>query len=313
MSFAERFNKARFNWAVRAILKTPPLTPGTDDFIALSMVQHRDVLPYLLALKSFARYLQPARVVLVADPTLDADDRALLRRHVPHIEFRDANEFHRDGIPKGGCWERLTAISEYAQENYVIQLDADTVSVSDLPDIRRAIADQVSFTLGTEDEQTIGSCAEIAQWAKPRLDGKDHTQLLAESHLDRFDTTGQFRYARGCAGFAGFAPGQINSAQMLKISSGMEKLIGEVWSAWGTEQFTSNLIVCSSPAARILPHPRYCNPARMTDATVFLHFIGYVRYRSGLYATLAHKVSRELRESVKQKAVRALDSTSTLK
>lgn len=301
MSIVERFHRARFNWEVRAIRNTPPLRPGSENFIALSMVQHRDVLPYLLALKSFARFLPPAKVVLVADPTLDADDRALLRSHVPHIEFREAVEFHRDGIPQGGTWERLTAISQYALESYVVQLDADTVAINDLPAVRQAMRDRVSFTLGTEDIQPTVSCAEMAEWAQHRLDGQNHIQLLAEASLDRFDTTGRYRYARGCSGFAGFAPGSINPAQVLEVSVRMAELIGPKWSAWGTEQFTSNLLVCSSPGARILPHPSYCNPGRITPATVFLHFIGYVRYRSGLYARLARRVSHELVEASTQR------------
>lgn len=294
MKITERFHRALFDLQVRAIRKTPALTPGHEQFIALSMVQHRDVLPYLLALKSFARFLQPARVVLVADPTLDADDRTLLRSHVPHIEFREAAEFRRDGIPQGGCWERLSAISEYARDAYVVQLDADTVAVNDLSEVRRAIHDRVSFTLGTEDVQPIVSCAEIAAWAKPRLDGQDHTQLLAEASLDRFDATGRFRYARGCAGFAGFAPASIDPEKVHEISARMAELVGPQWSAWGTEQFTSNLLVCSSAGARILPHPSYCHPGRITPTTVFLHFIGYVRYRNGLYGKLARRVSRDL-------------------
>lgn len=294
MQIAERIHRAHFNWEVRAIRNTPPLTPGNGDFIALSMVQHRDVLPYLLALKSFARYMSPSRVVLVADPTLDTDDRALLRQHVPHIEIREASEFHVDKIPRGGTWERLTAISQYSSDSFVIQLDADTVAIADVAAARRAVHDRVCFTLGTEDVQPIMTCAQAAAWAKPRLDGQDHTQLLAEANLDRFDSDGRFRYARGCSGFAGFAPGSIDPVQMRDISARMAELVGPQWSAWGTEQFTSNLLICSSPGARILPHPTYCNPGRMTDATVFLHFIGYVRYRSSLYAKLARKISHEL-------------------
>lgn len=295
MKITERLHRARFNWEVNAISKTPALSPGKENFIALSMVHHRDVFPYLLALKSFARFLQPARVVMVADPTIDAYDRAVLRDHVPHIEIRDAKEFHRDGIPKGGCWERLTAISDYAQNDYVVQLDADTVALRDLPMVRRAIRQAYSFTLSTEDVQPILSCIEAAEWAKPRLDGQDHTQLTAEASLDRFDREGKFRYARGCAGFAGFAKGHINPELVRHISVRMSELVGSQWSAWGTEQFASNLIVCSSPNARLLPHPEHCHPGRMTDATAFLHFIGYVRFASGLYATTARQICRDLR------------------
>ena len=294
MKITERLHRAQFNWAVGAVRNTPPLQAGQNDFIALSMVQHRDVLPYLLALKSFARFLPPARVVLVADPTLDENDRATLRQHVPHIEIREAAEFQRSGIPKGGCWERLNAISEYAKGAYVIQLDADTVALKEMPDVRQAIQQRVSFTLGTEDVQPIISCVEAAQWAKPRLDGQDHTQLIAESNLDRFDPEGKFRYARGCAGFAGFAPGSISPALVEQISGRMSELVGPQWSAWGTEQFTSNVIVCSSPGARLLPHPAYCHPGRKTVATVFLHFIGFVRFANSLYSTTARQISKDL-------------------
>ena len=273
---------------------TVPLRPGSGDFIALSMVQHRDVLPYLLALKSFARFMPPKRVVLVADPTLDGADRALLRQHVPHIEFREAMEFHRPGIPKGGTWERLTAISEYAARSYVVQLDADTVAVGALDAVEQAIQECCSFTLGTEDFQEIQRCAEVSAWAKTRLDGKDHVQLLAECRLAEFDPHGQFRYARGCSGFAGFALNSITPEKVLHVSQTMAGLMGDQWSAWGTEQFSSNLLVCSSPGARLLPHPAYCAPTRIKPHTVFLHFIGFVRHRTPLYAQLARHVSRQL-------------------
>lgn len=297
MKISERFFKAHFKWVVKSVLSTPPIKRGTADFIVLSMVQHVDVLPYLLALKSFGQHLHPKRVVMVADPTISQNDRALLKTHVPHIEIRDAVEFQRDGIPKGGCWERLSAISEYAGNEYVVQLDADTVALKDLEAVRQAINDNVSFTLGTEDVQAIIPCTQAAEWARLRLEGKDHPQLVAEASLDRFDTDGNFRYARGCAGFAGFAPGTISPVQIQEISSRMSALVGSLWSAWGTEQFASNLIICSSKMARLLPHPAYCSPGLRTNATVFLHFIGFARYRSTLYANLASQVCEELTNS----------------
>jgi len=298
MKLAERFHRARFEWEVRALRDTPPLQRGCDEFIALSMVQHRDVLPYLLALKSFARFLTPSRVVLVADPTLTVEDRNLLRMHVPHIEIREAVKFQRKGVPKGGTWERLCAIAEHSNDNYVVQIDADTVALGDLMAVRKAMNDQVSFTLGTEDVQHIQSCAEVSAWAQGRLDGKDHVQLLAECALSEFDPEGRFRYARGCSGFAGFAKGSINPDLVARVSSRMSELLGTQWSAWGTEQFTSNLLVSSSPGGRLLPHPTYCAPTRLKPETVFLHFIGYARFRTALYAQLARRISQELKASV---------------
>lgn len=295
MRLAERFHQARFQLDVRRLLDTPPLSPGQRDFTVLSMVHHRDVLAYLLALKSFSARTSPARVFLVADPTLTHEDRSVLREHVPHIEICDASEFRRPGIPVGGCWERLTAISLLARDRYVVQLDADTVALSELDDVCDALEDSVSFTLGTEDGQTIETARETAQWAQARVEGMQHVQGLAESCLDRFDPDGKFRYVRGCAGFAGFSPGSIDLGLVESICARMGELMGGKWSAWGTEQFASNVIVASSSGARVLPHPRYCAPHRRSADTVFLHFIGYVRFKSGLYAELARSVAGELR------------------
>lgn len=295
MKIAERIHKTRFEWEVRAIRQTDPVPVGHNPFTVLSMVQHRDVLPYLLALKSFARFASPQGVVLVADPTLDADDRALIRSHVPHIVIREAADFRRPGVPVGGCWERLSAISEYVADTYVVQLDADTVATSEPADVLQAIKDGVSFTLGTDDDQLITGSREAAESARGRLSEGDHPQAYAEASLDKFDAEGRYRYVRGCAGFAGFARGSIDPAAVVAISKGMSQLLGERWSAWGTEQFTSNLLVATSPGARVLPHPRYCAPHRRVADTVFLHFIGYVRYTTGYYAELAARVARELK------------------
>ena len=294
MKLIERLQRARFKWAIRSMLDTPPVCVGVEDFTALSMVHHRDVLPYLLALKSFARHMRPARVVVVADPTINQVDRALLRAHVPHIEIREAAEFQRNGIPKGGCWERLSAISHYVQAGYVVQLDADTVTLDDLNAVRLAIRASVSFTLGTEDVQPILSCVEMSKQARNVLGADPGVQSLAEANLDRFDQSGRFRYARGCAGFAGFSKGSINPDLVLEVSTRMSSVLGAKWTAWGTEQFASNLLVCSSPGGHLLPHPDYCAPTRLTSDTVFLHFIGFIRFRDGLYASTARRLAREL-------------------
>lgn len=297
MKLIEKLNRFRFDRAVKAIEKTPALKSITGEpFTVLSMVQHRDVLAYLLALKSLGRFLMPDKVVLVADPTLNARDREVLRRHVPGIIIREVTEFRRPNIPVGGCWERLCAISEYVADAYVVQLDADTVTIQDIPEVASAIRNRASFILGTEDDQDFVSCGVAAEWAKWAMAelGFDHVQVLAEAALDRLELDGVARYVRGCAGFSGFAPGSFDTARVANISQRMGGLLGDSWSAWGTEQFTSNLIVSNTPNSRVLPHPKYCMPTVRKDETAFLHFIGYERYLTGLYARLAGDIAHDL-------------------
>ncbi|OIR07136.1 hypothetical protein GALL_107250 [mine drainage metagenome] len=294
MLIRERVNRLRFNLAVRSILRTPPLVSRGSKYTLLSMVQHRDIHSYLLAVKSLCRYIDPARIVVVADPTLDATDKRLLERHLPTLEWREAKDFQRDGVPRGGCWERLCAIADYVRDGYVIQLDADTVAIEPLPEVMSAVRDGVSFTLGTEDDTAIVSCSEIAAWARSRLTGWDQVQLLAESRLDQVEAESGYRYARGCAGFAGYPKDSFDFAKMRELSGRMERLLRERWSEWGSEQFSSNVLIASTPGARVLPHPKYCIPYYRREDTVFMHFIGYVRFTTPLYARLASQISREL-------------------
>ena len=77
----------------------------------------------------------------------------------------------------------------------------------------------------------------------------------------------------------------------------MESLIGPRWTSWGTEQFASNFFVANSPKAIVLPHPKYCHPLRELPGTVFLHFIGFVRFQTGRYADVAKSVIEALNRS----------------
>ncbi|HUW38669.1 MAG TPA: hypothetical protein VMV91_15190 [Rhodocyclaceae bacterium] len=294
MRIYEKVNRLRFNLAVRSILRTPPVKLQGHEYTLLSMVQHRDVYSYLLAVKSFCRYAEPSRVVVIADSTLDTMDRALIRRHVPGVELCEARNFQRDGIPTGGCWERFCAIADFVRDSYVIQLDADTVAVQPLPEVLAAVEDGTAFTLGTEDDMTIVSCSEIAAWARPRLSARDHVQLVAESLLDQIEASTEYRYVRGCAGFAGYPRASLDFAMVREFSHRMEQVLPDRWSEWGSEQFSSNVLIASMPGARVLPHPKYCAPHRRRTGTVFMHFIGYVRYATPLYARMASQISKEL-------------------
>ncbi|UCV01934.1 hypothetical protein [Dechloromonas denitrificans] len=291
-----RINRYRFDRELRQIITTPPITMGNDPFIALSMVHHRDVDAYLLAIKSFCRFLHPRRIIVVCDPSILDSDRSQISRHVFGVEFVHAADYREPGMPQGGCWERLIAISDFVQSDYVIQLDADTVSLSEMTEVRNAVVDGSSFVLATEDNQNFLSCSEASQWAKPRAESGEHIQILAESNLNQLPEAVSAKYVRGCAGFSGFAPGSLSREKLRAFSQVMGNILGEKWSAWGTEQFTSNFMVSNSPKARVLPHPKYCHPGRERPKTVFLHFIGYVRFNTGRYAQVARETCFALRD-----------------
>lgn len=296
MKLINKIRELHFKWQVKTITDTPPLMPGSEPYMVLSMVHHRDVLPYLLALKSLARFLPPMKVVLVADPSITDADRVMLRNHVPAIEIREASEFRHDGLPTYSSWRRLCAIAEYVSGNYVVQLDSDTVTLNPIPEVADAVRSGTPFILGTEDNQNIVSCEVATEYSRKEFTGYVRPQGLAEAALDRLGVPGIQSYVRGCAGFAGYGMRSFDIPRLRQISDRMGEMLGETWTRWGTEQFTTNLVISNTPGAIVLPHPKYCMPSVRTLDTSFIHFIGYERYISSLYARLAKDIATRLRQ-----------------
>ena len=298
-SIKQRLRREYFRWlhhnAVRGVLKTAPLRAGTLPFIILSMVQKRDVLSYLVALKSFAAFANAHRVVVVCDPSIDAKDKEVLRQHVPHIELRAADEFVHPEIPRGGCWERLLAICSYSRDSYVVQLDADTVTVRAPTEVLQAISAQSGFVLGEEAKQSLITVETTSQNAKADEWGQLHIQGYSEACMAEVGLPDASMYVRGCAGFTGFPPSGTMLDQLLRFSSRMSGKIGMPrWSSWGTEQVASNFLVANAPGTVVLPYPKYGTPDAMNEQAAFIHFIGSLRFVNDKYEQTSRTVIQRM-------------------
>jgi hypothetical protein len=278
---ARTYYKALYMQQAKAVMRTPPVQPGTLPLTTLSMVHTRDVVPYLVAFKSFHRQATGQRTVVVCDPSITPADRATLRAHIPHLELRDAGEFTHPSIPRGGTWERLFAISEYATRQFTVQLDADTLATGPLPEVCDSILANRPFVIGEVLAQRIDPLAVFAATARTWTSG--HVQALAEASLDGIGLPPETLYVRGCSGFTGFRTGADMRGCLLDFSERMRSKLGDRWRDWGTEQVTSNFVVANQTDARVLPFPKYAS-AHQTDAnSVFFHFIGSVRFRNRRY------------------------------
>jgi hypothetical protein len=282
-TITERMNRWLFQRAVQKMRGTPPVTRGDRPFTALSMVHQRDVLPYLLAIKTFAHYARPERIVLVADPSLDAGDRAMLTHHVPSVEIMNAAAFRRPALPVGGTWERLSAISVLSSETSVVQLDADTVTFDTPTEVVEAATSGRGFVIRSEAGVEIMPLDGAADVGRRLLASSQHIQAAAEARLTELHDLPRFRYVRGCSGFTGFGQGTLSPELLDMVSLQMRAIHGVRWDEWGTEQVTSNLLAASAPRAFLLPHPRYCNADALAPHTVVSHYIGYARYTSRDY------------------------------
>lgn len=289
-----RLRRDFFRWqyhrVARQILDTKPLEQGTLPFMLLSMVHQRDVASYLVAVKSFTHFLNPRRIVVVCDPSIGPADRTVLQHHVPHVELRDASEFTHPDIPRGGTWERLYAIAGFVEDTYVIQLDADTVTVRPIPEVREAIDKGIGFVLGEMPDTPIRLLPAVRENALPWIEPDAHIQGICETEMVNVGLPENARYIRGCSGFTGFPQSPEMRSIMLDYSRRMSAKLGADWKRWGTEQVTSNYLVSNAPGTRPLPFPKYGTPDRLDSNSAFMHFIGPMRFINNKYKATSRQV-----------------------
>lgn len=288
-----RLGRYAFRLAVADVLKKPPVSlVNGAGLTVLSQLQHRDLMMYLVAIQSLARFIAIENVVVLDDGTLTAKDSSMLKDRVEGIQLRSINDFNDPRCPSGGTWERLLAIAKFSKKSYVIQLDSDVLTVTNPCEVRNLVEEQTSFTIGTWDGQEIEPMEEcstrVLNERKPTPN--DHVQMVAEATFRDLPDCHRLRYVRGCSGFAGFAKGGVDSDFLVSFSSEMSDRIGNKWLEWGSEQVMSNVIVANAPQSGVLPHPTYSDCRKMTSANKLIHFIGDCRFRDNVYARLAKEV-----------------------
>lgn len=290
---------ARLNREAKRIFATEPLLPNPSGVRVVSMVRTADLATYLLALKSFATAVAVGKVTAIVDRDSPPDFRRVLEAHVPGIELVDLESIPVGPCQHGGTWERILYVLDQSEREYVVQLDADTLTLgSDLAEVRACIARNRAFTLGggpAASGQRIVSMPEAAA----SLDFEsDYIGITTQRLLAGYPGGENLRYVRGSSGFAGFALGGITRAAIEKFHAEIARLLSSRTKEWGTEQCASNFAIANTPGAVVLPWPAYVNfsPERPPgESTRFLHFIGVVRYRNGCYAELAQRTIDRIR------------------
>lgn len=285
-----KLNKKWFDHRARGIFNTAPVTCAPDSpVVVLSQLHHPDLAMYMVAAKSFCRYVQPGRFVIV-DDGLTSEDRAMLCHHFENLSFVSAREVSSVSCPQGGCWERLLSIADLNAAHYVVQLDADTVTVNRPNEVIDCIKSNRSFTLGTPGGERIVSTHEASRIASGWLG--NHIQVVSEQALTRLPAELGTQYVHGCAGFAGFHAGSIDRARVEAVSAHLAKEVGpKKWRDWGSEQVTSNFIVANTAGAVILPpatYPFWKNDVDVASARL-IHFFGTHRFEGGQYIRMAKR------------------------
>ncbi|MBS3997226.1 MAG: hypothetical protein KGZ67_07790 [Hydrogenophaga sp.] len=286
----KKYFRKTFDAQCRDILLTAPIELDERSGVAvLSQTYHPDLMMYLVAAKSFAQYIRPALFVIVDDGLLP-EDRTVIRQHLRRVEFVDRRGVPNTVCPAGGTWERLLSVADFCERHDVVQLDSDTVTVAHPTDVAERLRHREAFTLPTQQGNRFVSVGEASETV--RQSDSAHVQVQAEKKLGEIDALRHTCYIRGCSGFAGFPKGSVHRTDVERFSALMEQHLGrDLWSSWGSEQFTSNYLIANTPKKATLPfeHYPYWKPGMDVRSAQLIHFIGDDRFTSGAYAQTARQ------------------------
>lgn len=277
-------NQIIYNYMCKSILKTPPLSIKPAPLIICSMICRKDVLMYLVAIKSLYRQIGEGYIRVINDGTLDQRSIDFLKFHLGELDIVNISDVPTGVCPSGGTWERLLHIIDLSQHSYVIQIDSDVVVTGAIPEVVALYKTNKSFIMsGSRTDQVFTTLDETTKKAK--LLPLTHVQIAAEQSLDMLPNAYKRRYVRGCSGFAGFAKNAISRAQAEEFSISMEKILQEMWRSWGSEQVTSNYLIANMSESRILPSSKYFSfyPPFKIEGASLVHFIGQNRFKHGIY------------------------------
>lgn len=289
-----RLREAQLLHAARGILASAPIAAREDGVVLLSMIGTRVLLPYLVAVKSLHARLGRGRIVILDDGTLTQRDKALLAHHCACPPVIPIAAVDTGPCQRGGTWERLLTILDLRAHDYVIQLDSDTVTLGPVDEVADAILAGRSFTLRGGPDSALLPPDAVARFARANIaSARPHMQWVVEAAMEGVRIPGReaLFYARGCSGFAGFAPSDEGRGLAEAFSAEARRLIGARWLEWGSEQVTSNFVIANSPGPLLLPYDRYLNYWQQdipADAAL-VHFLGTNRYHAGLYAAAARQ------------------------
>lgn len=298
-------NHRVFSWRTRAIHDTPPIPCDPRAGCEVhTMLGHRDVDLYLVAVKSLLRWSQELAVVVHSDGSLDGSTLDQLRRHVPGVRIIEppaADERARTMLADrpallrwrahDAAYRRLIDVELWRQTSRRIVLDADVLVLREPTEaLRWAHAGSTAFLLGQP----------------PDDEGRPLARPPASAHVQA-----HFRYAvPNLAARTGLAPrflqgttagfhGCTDELQLDKVERLLEACEAEGlrMTQWGGDQCCIIYLLSAAGAARL--DPRRCfnfdpSLAAVADQAEVIHFYGTHRFHGGVYPRLAQSVIREM-------------------
>lgn len=276
------------------ILDTPPLPAQAGSLVLFAEIGAAQVLPFLVAVKSFATHLGRGRVVLLDDGSLTAQDRAILAHHCGDPEIIAAHEVTLDTFPDGPGWKQFLTILDRRAREYWISLDCFSVTTGPVPEISAAIARNRSFfclaDAGQARPQPLASVSTPASG--------DDIAARIEAQLAENGAKGGWLYARTAAGLAGFCALGADRALAKAFLAATGKRLGKENAILrDAAQIAVNFHLANENEAEILPPDRYFSYTGedWPEEAAFAQFPAQHRYSDSAYIDASRRAIEALR------------------
>ncbi len=287
-----RKNVARriFDLQIRRILKTQPVEVVEGPLTIVTMVAKSDVLMYLLSMKSFYRAIGFGKIVAIIDRDMPDLGHRLLEEHFPGIRLVVLEDIDPGPCQRGGTWERLVYVVALSEQDYVIQIDCDTLSIgNDLGEVMECINNNIAFAYADNN----WSIKSLLDYSRESAEIKsNYVGIVLEQAFATWADSETLKYVRASSGFAGFAKGGASIDLLHWFHAQMRQSLLHRWRDWGTEQSGSNFIIANTTGAVTLPYPSYATFPLPTanERAKFFHFIGSNRFDDWFFARQGRRI-----------------------
>jgi hypothetical protein len=297
------------------IKRTRPFTTNPDaDTSVHSIVGHKYVYAYLVAIKSYLRFHSDVAAYIHDDGTLVDEDKQLIGNHIINVTILNRNEMR-------------VRFAQAMNDPFLLRVRDSYTSYLKLFDPTFIVNGKRIMLLDT-DTLFINRPDEIIDWAKsggipwyhmaPRGNMKkgraaksaknaadQHIQTLIMAQLDDINNALNtcYKVVQGfCAGFVGYDVGTVDFDELKVLLEELYKRFGDRIFKWGAEQTIHGMILCCKGAVS-LPLEEYFvftqHNADQADSAKFVHFVGETRFYKMYYPRIASKIVSELKNKTR--------------
>ncbi|WP_431065177.1 hypothetical protein [Methylotuvimicrobium sp.] len=300
-----------------SIQKTPSIETNPDAQTSIhTIVPHRYLNAFLLAIKSFLRFYSDVAVYVHDDGSLTSKDIDIIKEHIKNViilKKSEADRYFNENINDPFLSKVRSSYTSYlklfdpafrSKSERIMLLDTDTLFLKRPDSIIEWVKNGGDSWYHLAPRGNMKIVKDNTNTAKP---SSPHIQTLIMEQLDEINAalSRNYKIEQGfCAGFIGYNAKDVNLVELKALLTNLHNRFADRIFKWGSEQTIHGLILCGNNA-NPLPIEDYFvytqNNANSAKNGTFIHFVGENRFYKMNYPRFARNVIQSMLSDNKNK------------